>query len=468
MTRSLHRALARIAFLAACLAFMPGAHAHKASDAYLRLQADGADVKARVDIALRDLDRDLDLDRDVDDALSWREVRTRWSDIVTLAQHGIAINADGQPCVAGVASGDDGGPALTTHSDGRYAVLRLVWHCAAAPLQLGVDYRLFATTDPTHRGIVRIAGNDPDQPLATAVLSPGAGVHRFRLPQAVPSIVAAASGAGPAAVSATAATFTTASTLAASESGTSGAPGTTSTSGAPGSPATPATTAPDDDTPTTFPGFVAAGIHHILIGADHILFLLSLLLPSVWVRGRAQAAPAASEARATPATRPGWLPAPAWRPALMGVLKVVTAFTVAHSITLALAVFDIVDPPSRWVESLIAASVVAAALNNLWPVVKDGRWKVAFVFGLVHGFGFASALKDSGLAHGALVSPLVGFNVGVEIGQLGIVALCLPLAWALRATRTYRGAFTGGSWAIASVAGIWLVQRAFDLQLIAG
>ena len=150
------------------------------------------------------------------------------------------------------------------------------------------------------------------------------------------------------------------------------------------------------------------------------------------------------------------------------MLKVVTAFTVAHSITLALAVFDVVDPPSRWVESAIAASVVLAALNNLRPVISESRWKLTFVFGLVHGFGFARALKDAGLAQGALVAPLVGFNVGVEIGQLCIVALVLPLAWSLRGTRTYRGAFAGGSLAIAGVAGLWLVQRAFDLSLIAG
>jgi len=146
----------------------------------------------------------------------------------------------------------------------------------------------------------------------------------------------------------------------------------------------------------------------------------------------------------------------------------VTAFTVAHSITLALSVLDVVDPPSRWVESVIAASVVLAALNNLWPLVSEARWKLTFAFGLVHGFGFASALKDAGLAKGALAAPLVGFNVGVEIGQLCIVAVVLPLAWSLRGTRTYRGAFAGGSLAIAAVAALWLVQRAFDLSLIAG
>jgi HupE/UreJ protein len=111
---------------------------------------------------------------------------------------------------------------------------------------------------------------------------------------------------------------------------------------------------------------------------------------------------------------------------------------------------------------------VLAALNNIWPVISEARWKLTFVFGLVHGFGFASALKDAGLAKGALAGPLVGFNVGVELGQLCIVAVVLPLAWSLRNTRTYRGAFAGGSLAIAGVAGLWFVQRVFDLSLIAG
>jgi hypothetical protein len=417
--RGLHLLVALVAFL---LASAP-AGAHKASDAYLRLHADGPVIDARFDIALRDLDRDLDLDRDADDTLTWREVRTRWPDIAALALRDVAVSGDGVACTGALADGARATPALTTHSDGRYAVLHLAFRCAAPVAALGVDYRLFAKTDPTHRGIVRLVGTDPDSPLATAVLSPGSGVHRFALPQAPIAPTASPRDTGP---------------------------GPTPLAATPPARAVPPAT--DDATPSTFPGFVAAGIHHILIGYDHILFLLSLLLPAVWVRRDAS----------------GWQPAPAWRPALTGVLKVVTAFTVAHSITLALAVFDVLNPPSRWVESLIAASVVLAALNNLWPVIRDGRWKLTFLFGLVHGFGFASALKDSGLAHGALVSPLVGFNVGVEIGQLAIVALCLPLAWALRTTRTYRGVFSGGSWAIASVAMVWLVQRVFDLQLIAG
>jgi hypothetical protein len=423
----------RIALALASLLVAASAHAHKASDAYVTLRVDGATVDARIDIALRDLDRDLDLDTDADDQLSWKEVRTRWADIAALARQDIRLSADGTRCTPDPASTpatDANAPALTQHSDGTYAVLRTQWHCVAAVQQLSVEYELFARSDPTHRGIARVSRADArlDGPAPQlAVLSPGNGWHRFRLP-AVPIAAAPAEVA------------TAVAAAAPSEAGTATA---------------------EEAPPSSFPGFVREGVHHILIGYDHILFLLSLLLPAVWIRS------AVTDPR-TGASRTRWIPSHNLRLALVNVLKVVTAFTVAHSITLALSVLDIVNPPSRWVESIIAASVVLAALNNLWPLISEARWKLTFVFGLVHGFGFAAALKDAGLDRGALAAPLVGFNVGVEIGQLCIVAVVLPLAWSLRGTRSYRGAFAAGSLAIAGVAGLWLVQRAFDLSLIAG
>jgi hypothetical protein len=446
----------RLLLLASALAASAAAQAHKASDAYLALQVDGSEVAARIDVALRDLDRDLDLDADADDTLSWREVRTRWADIAGLARDGLRLEADGRRCTPDAAdapASEAAAPALATHSDGRYAVVRLHWRCPAPVQRLAVAYSLFAHTDPTHRGIVRVGRAEgvasqgesgPQPPSQLAVLAPDGAWHRFDLP--APAVAPASE---PAAAAATGiATIVP-----------PGPAPTTALQPVPPAPPVAATpSAGSGGRASAFTGFVREGIHHILVGYDHILFLLSLLLPSVWVRR--PAAPGAAGA--------GWRPAAAWRPAFANVLKVVTAFTVAHSITLALSVFDVVDPPSRWIESVIAASVVLAALNNLWPVVSDSRWKLTFAFGLVHGFGFASALKDAGLAQGALVLPLVGFNAGVEVGQLCIVAVVLPLAWLLRGTRTYRGAFAGGSLAIAAVAGLWLVQRAFDLSLIAG
>jgi HupE / UreJ protein len=197
--------------------------------------------------------------------------------------------------------------------------------------------------------------------------------------------------------------------------------------------------------------YLRDGVWHIWIGFDHILFLVSLLLPSVFVFSRNQNQ---------------WAPAARFRDTFWDVFKVATSFTVAHSITLSLAALSVIQLPSRLIESGIALSVVLAALNNLWPVVHGRRWLVAFGFGLIHGFGFASVLTDLGLPQGALLVALVGFNLGVETGQLAIIAVFLPLAFALRGTWAYRRlVFIGGSAAIVLVAALWLVERAFDLKL---
>ena len=175
-----------------------------------------------------------------------------------------------------------------------------------------------------------------------------------------------------------------------------------------------------------FGQYLVEGIWHIWIGFDHILFLLALLLPAVLLHTVSLGG-----------TR-RWTGVASFRVAFTEVLWVVTAFTVAHSITLTLAALQIIELPSRLVESAIAASVVLAAANNLWPVVEKRRWLVAFSFGLIHGFGFASVLTELGLPKDALVLSLLGFNLGVEIGQLAIVALFLPVAYLMRNTALYR------------------------------
>ena len=199
-----------------------------------------------------------------------------------------------------------------------------------------------------------------------------------------------------------------------------------------------------------FGDFLKTGVWHIWIGFDHILFLLSLLLPAVliWTDQR-------------------WRPAPSFKSAFVDVFKIVTAFTLAHSITLTLATLQVIALPSRWVESAIAVSVIFAALNNIFPMILKRRWIAAFGFGLIHGFGFASVLSDLGLPQTALLLALVGFNVGVELGQIAIVAVFLPLAYALRGSWFYRRLILiAGSGLIALIAAIWFVERAFNLKLI--
>jgi hypothetical protein len=196
--------------------------------------------------------------------------------------------------------------------------------------------------------------------------------------------------------------------------------------------------------------FVREGVWHIWTGYDHILFLLALLLPSVLQRDAG-----------------GWRAAAEFRPAFFNVLKIVTAFTVAHSLTLSLATLGMVKLPSRLTESAIALSVLLAAANNLWPMVRERGWMVAFGFGLIHGFGFATALSDLGLGHGAMAVTLIGFNLGVEIGQLAIVGVFLPAAFVLRETWLYRVPFLRlGSASISLVAAAWCVERMLNVSFM--
>ena len=188
------------------------------------------------------------------------------------------------------------------------------------------------------------------------------------------------------------------------------------------------------------------GIWHIWIGADHILFLLSLLVLAPLAPSRVSLL--------------NWPAREQVGSVLRDVLTVVTAFTVAHSITLSLTVLGWVTPPAGVVEPVIAASVVLAALNNLLGWFSFQRWRLAFLFGLIHGFGFASVLVDLGLPSQALALALGGFNVGVELGQLAIVAAYLALAWWLRHTALYRWVVVvGGSIAIALTGALWTWAR---------
>jgi HupE / UreJ protein len=195
--------------------------------------------------------------------------------------------------------------------------------------------------------------------------------------------------------------------------------------------------------------YLREGVWHIWIGLDHILFLLCLLLPAAGRRQRVQ--------------EPHRQSAPVW----IEVVQVVTSFTVAHSITLSLAALGILSFPARLVESAIAASVVFAALNNIRPMVTRRLWLIAFGFGLVHGLGFASVLADLALPRDALLLALLGFNLGVEVGQLVLVGLFFGLVWALR-----RLDVIWPQWAtplpasvIAIVAAIWFIERAFGVAL---
>ncbi len=195
-----------------------------------------------------------------------------------------------------------------------------------------------------------------------------------------------------------------------------------------------------DDT-ASFASFVEEGVGHIWMGIDHILFLLCLILPAVFQR-RTQR----------------WAAADSLRDVCKEVFEIVTAFTLAHSITLVISAIGLVALPSRFVETAIALSVVAAALNNILRTV-DARWAVAFALGLLHGFGFSSVLIDLGLPSHELIGALLGFNLGVELGQAAIVVALLPVLFWIRRTIAYQALLWAGSGAVAIIAALWSYQR---------
>jgi hypothetical protein len=175
--------------------------------------------------------------------------------------------------------------------------------------------------------------------------------------------------------------------------------------------------------------FVLLGIEHILTGWDHLLFLLGLLLPGGGV---------------------------------LALAKIITAFTVAHSVTLSLAVLELVALPDRLIEAVIALSIAAVAAENIFlQTTVRRRWIVSLCFGLVHGFGFSSVLREIGLpAHGLLLA-LGGFNAGVELGQALVVAVALPVLAALRRAGYERRLIKGSSIAILLVGLVLFLERAF-------
>lgn len=194
---------------------------------------------------------------------------------------------------------------------------------------------------------------------------------------------------------------------------------------------------------TTVAAFVVQGMWHVWTGYDHLAFLLSLLLPC-----------------ALTVCRGAWRPADGLGVVLRDLLRIITAFTVAHSITLGLATLQVVSVSPRIVEPLIAATIVIAALLNLFPKAARLRLPLAFSFGLIHGFGFALALSELAPVRGQIVALLAGFNIGVELAQLSVVLLIAPVLALLRQSAVYATRLMPAASVAVAVAGfIWLSAR---------
>ncbi len=355
-----------------CVLALP-ALAHKGSDSYWTLRANGAAVSGNLDVALRDLEVLSGLDADGNGSITWGEVRAKEPDLRAALTTALAITQGPTPCPLEL-----GAFRVIRHSDGMYLSVPMSARCSNPITALEVNYSLLFDVDAQHRGLLSLSGQTGENWTA------------FSNAKRSQTVAFTSIGAG-------------------------------------------------EQTGLAF----LQGVHHIRIGWDHLCFLFALLLPSVLRRAGAS-----------------WEPRPAFKPALRDVAKVVTAFTIAHSITLALAAFDVVTPNAKWVEVAIAVSVALAAFNNLMPFVPETRWSLAFSLGLMHGFGFVAAIRDLGAGGPSLWLSVLGFNLGVEAGQLAIVAAFVPAAWLLRARRAYRLIVMPlGSAVILGVALYWTWQR---------
>ena len=410
--------LGLLAFLLLSLLAAAPAAAHKSSDAYLFFDQQPERTTLRWDIALRDLDQALPLDADGNRELTWGEVRAAWPSIDALALASLAVPG----CAFEIT-----GHALEQRNDGAYAVLQMSAPCQMAA-GAALHYSLFVDLDPTHRGIVRhtVAGASPSL--------------RMLVPAAIPAAVraAVASAALPAASSASAASAADLSAPAAAPVAAGAAPAA----------ARPALAADAHN-----PSFIGEGVHHILTGYDHLLFLLCLLLPSVL--------------RRRTGTAPGWTAVAGWRDALLPVAKTVTLFTLAHSVTLALAALGWVKLSPSFVEPAIAATIMLAAFDNLRPWLLRWRGWVTFCFGLIHCFGFAGVLGELQLPPAQFGWALFQFNFGLELGQLSLVLTVVPLLFLLRRRPVYVPlVLRAGSGLALLLAAVWLVERTSDWRLL--
>ena len=356
------------AFLLALLLALAAAPAaaHKASDAYLRLDLDDG-VTGTIDVALRDLELAIGLDGDGDGAITWGEVKAGHDAFAGYLADRLRIDRGG-PCGLRVTE-----QLIDHHSDGAYAVARFVADCPGdGPVTLRYD--LLFDLDPSHRG------------LLSAVV--GGGVVSAVLgPDSPPTVL---DGAAP--------------------------------------------------PPSGLVAFFVLGLEHIAFGFDHLLFLLVILLPLAF--RRSEGGP----------------------PAGVEVLKILSAFTLAHGLSMTLALLGLVDLPARLVESAIAATILLAAVDNLHPFLPGRRWQIAFAFGLIHGLGFAAALGPVELPPLRFAEALLGFNLGIEAGQVIAAALFFTVALILRRLVPRERAFlAAGSGAALAMASVWLVDRALAL-----
>ncbi|MGC2201882.1 MAG: HupE/UreJ family protein [Stellaceae bacterium] len=361
---------------------LSAASAHLASDSYLRLDidADGR-VTGQWDIALRDLDVAVGLDTNMDGDITWGELRSK-----RRAVEGYAFSRLNIAEAAGSCRLRPDELMVDYHAGNAYAVIPFAADCPAFSGQLTLRYRLLFELDPTHRGLLTLAGRGITK---TDILTPDHATVTVDLaPRALTGEIAR---------------------------------------------------------------FFLFGFDHILLGYDHLLFVGVLLVMASLRR----------------AGRSGWVPIDGLGQVMLETVKILTGFTIAHAITLSLAVLGVIHVPSRLIEPAVALTIMLAAADNLFPILPPLRWHVAFLFGLIHGLAFAGVLGPMQLPPLRLALALGCFNLGVEAGQICLALLLVPIAFLLRRELLYRRLVVPAvSSSALALAGVWLMDRLFALDLL--
>jgi hypothetical protein len=362
--------------------WLPPSHGHQLSTGYLKLTVDQQNQQqfnGQLQIRLFDLERSVGIDADQNGTVLWQEVLLRQSAISDYIRGNLVVSSQYTQCVLGVSPPFQ----AVRHLDEGYLHVNMIHSCDGnvQDQTLEVDYRGIFTQDADHKLLLNIEGfgQNPARGIS-AVLASNKQSVEF---EASRSYVL-----------------------------------------------------------DTFLSYLYQGVVHILMGTDHILFLVVLLLSCVLRREDGK-----------------WTVQNSLSPVLKKAAWIVTAFTLAHSITLTATALGWLSPNIGWVEIGIAMSVLLTAMNNIWPLVVRLGW-ITFAFGLLHGVGFASVLSDLGLSSEHQLVSILAFNLGVELGQLGILLVVLPLLFLIRNFSLYSLlVLKSGSFIIGLVALNWAIQR---------
>ena len=365
-----------------CSLYAQLGHAHQLSTAYLQLSPTSQQpdtIDGQLQIGLYDLERAVGIDGNGDGQLLWQEVLEQQAQIVRYIEQNLSIESNGGACQIKTQYPLQ----FDSHFDQGFLVQNFEGICSGVVKEqsLAVGYRGIFPQDPDHKLILNITDYSQDAEQNVSLVMDKDQQYLSVEPQKSYAL-------------------------------------------------------------DTFATYLYQGIVHILIGTDHILFLLVLLMSCVLYRENG-----------------GWCAHHRLTPVLKSAAWIVTAFTIAHSITLTATALNLISFSSRWVEVGIAVSVLLTALNNVWPIVVRLGW-ITFGFGLLHGMGFASVLGELGLSSQHQLLSILAFNLGVEVGQLAILAIALPIFYLCRNLNLYRWLILRlGSMIIGLVALNWAIQR---------